>query len=41
VANRPVYALSSQGRPPSEDFAELAKPPAKVLCFVSPLPYFF
>ncbi|KAJ7720235.1 hypothetical protein B0H14DRAFT_3521010 [Mycena olivaceomarginata] len=27
--NRPVYALSSQGRPPSEDVAELAKPPAK------------
>jgi hypothetical protein len=38
--NRPVYALSSQGRPPSEDVAELAKPPAKVLCFGSLLFHF-
>jgi hypothetical protein len=33
--HRPVYSLSSQGRPPSEDITEFAKPPAKVLRFVS------
>jgi hypothetical protein len=28
--NRPVYSLSSQGRPPSEDVAEFEKPSTKV-----------